>query len=196
MTTILCSVVDDGSMPTTTQCKTSPTTLGRTNYVSRTRHESRCGICSHPHRRAIENAFLRRTSTVSDISRRYGVGHDGIYRHARATGLLDKWKASRRNGNESDSVAEENRGITVGKTLFHAEVEATSYARAMIELLQIPADDQVLTAIEGAIQAKAQAENLDLDVAANSLFNEAALMKIAGGPHSWLEWFSRLHVRH
>ena len=69
------------------------------------------------------------------------------------------------------------------------------YARATMELLQIPTTDELLTAIERAIQAKAQADNLAIDVAANSLFNEAALMKVAGGPSSWLEWFSKLHVR-
>jgi bacterioferritin-associated ferredoxin len=53
-------------------------------------HESRCGICSHPERQAIESAFQQRRMSIAEIGRRYGVGHDAVYRHAHAVGLLKR----------------------------------------------------------------------------------------------------------
>lgn len=61
-----------------------------------------------------------------------------------------------------------------------------------MELLQVPADGEVLTAIEQAIEAKATAENIPVDLAANALFNTAALAKIQGAPPSWLGWFQQV----
>ncbi len=61
-----------------------------------------------------------------------------------------------------------------------------TYARAIIELLQIPSNEGLLTVFERAIEFKSQKENLPIDVAANALFNNAALNKIAGGPEDWL----------
>jgi hypothetical protein len=53
------------------------------------RHARKCQICRHRHRQAIENDFVgwRHPNRISDD---YHVGYDALYRHARATGLLQR----------------------------------------------------------------------------------------------------------
>jgi hypothetical protein len=49
---------------------------GTERQVDQARHSARCSICSHPERRSIEEAFLNRRTSVAEITKRYGVGHD------------------------------------------------------------------------------------------------------------------------
>jgi hypothetical protein len=52
------------------------------------RHQRKCRICNHEHRRAIESRFLLWESAYS-IVKEFGLGHRSLlYRHATATGLL------------------------------------------------------------------------------------------------------------
>jgi hypothetical protein len=57
--------------------------------VSQGRHENHCKICSHDKRDEIEQAFLTWTSPVQ-ISKKYSVSRDSVYRHAHALSLLEK----------------------------------------------------------------------------------------------------------
>jgi hypothetical protein len=52
------------------------------------RHASKCRVCSHPNRAAIEFDFLNWRNPL-ELARSYGVGNlSSIYRHAHATGLF------------------------------------------------------------------------------------------------------------
>jgi hypothetical protein len=52
------------------------------------RHQRKCRICNHEHRRTIESRFLFWESARS-IVKEFGLGHRSLlYRHAIATGLL------------------------------------------------------------------------------------------------------------
>jgi hypothetical protein len=52
------------------------------------RHQRKCRICNHEHRRAIESRFLL-WERAHSIVREFGLGHRSLlYRHASATGLL------------------------------------------------------------------------------------------------------------
>ena len=66
---------------------------------------------------------------------------------------------------------------------------ATTYARAMVELLLLEANDDLLTAIQEAIEVKAQESGLPIDVAANQVHIAAALTKIKNEPANWPTWF-------
>ena len=67
--------------------------LGRRRLIkpapaSLLRHQRKCRICNHAHRRAIESRFLFWESAHS-IVKEFGLGHRSLlYRHATATGLL------------------------------------------------------------------------------------------------------------
>jgi hypothetical protein len=78
------------------------------------------------------------------------------------------------------------------ETVVHADVPSTPYARAMMELLEIPADDELLTVVEEAIESKAGKENMATEVAANELFLAAAMVKIEKGSDGWLASFRQL----
>ncbi len=94
--------------------------------VPQARHSSRCSICSHPQRRSIERAFLYRRISVAEMKTRYGVGHDAVYRHAHALGLLEARNRNWRRPVEPDECPPDDRGPGENeKTVFHAEVEAT-----------------------------------------------------------------------
>src|SRR5437879_1722359 len=127
--------------------------------------------------------------SVADITRRYGVGHDAMYRHSRALNLLaqrwQNWIAVL----ESDNGRPPDGHVDGENSVFHASEPATPHARAIIELLQIPASDEVLTAVERAIEIKARKEDVSGDEAANAVFVAAALAKIARPPDNWLVWF-------
>jgi hypothetical protein len=54
------------------------------------RHQRKCRICNHEHRKAIESRFLFWESAHS-IVKEFGLGHRCLlYRHANATGLSDQ----------------------------------------------------------------------------------------------------------
>jgi hypothetical protein len=61
---------------------------GRKSF-SRKRHKTRCQICRHPEREAIDQAFIDWSSIVG-LARNYGITRDTIYRHAHAVGLFEK----------------------------------------------------------------------------------------------------------
>ena len=160
--------------------------------VTQARHRARCGICSHPERLAIERAFLFRQMSVADITKRYGVGHDAVYRHSHAMNLLAdrnrNWRAPAESDNDGASTAEPETSTTS----LPSEAPWTPHARAIIELLQIRASEELLVAIERVIEAKANQDNGNVDKAANEVFVAAALVKIARPPDSWLTWFQQL----
>ncbi len=57
--------------------------------VNQGRHEAQCLICAHAKREEIEQVFVGWGST-SKIAEEYLVSRDGVYRHARAFGLMEK----------------------------------------------------------------------------------------------------------
>lgn len=58
------------------------------------RHTRKCSVCRHPDRDGIEREFLRWHSP-EDIARDYGIAdHSSIYRHAHATGLFERRRAT------------------------------------------------------------------------------------------------------
>jgi hypothetical protein len=57
--------------------------------VSQGRHEARCLICAHSRREEIEQEFVAWVSPAKTADE-HGVSRDGIYRHARALGLMEK----------------------------------------------------------------------------------------------------------
>ena len=60
-----------------------PTPSGRPDLG---RHERKCGVCCHPDRDAIEEAFIHWHSPTR-IAQDYEISDDSLYRHAYATGL-------------------------------------------------------------------------------------------------------------
>jgi hypothetical protein len=58
------------------------------------RHRRKCAICHHPHREAIDDDFLRWRSPVQIVNEYQLAHHSAIYRHAHATGLVARRKAS------------------------------------------------------------------------------------------------------
>jgi len=157
---------------------------------SQARHEARCGICSHSERLAIEKAFLHHQMSVADITRCYGVGHDAVYRHLRALNLL---AARHRNWSamlESDNSRPSDGSLPdAEKTVLRANEPSTIQAKTILELLHIPASDEIVMAVERAIENEAEAERTSIDMAANTVFVNAALVKIAKPPENWLHWF-------
>jgi hypothetical protein len=157
------------------------------------RHRARCGICAHPERSAIERAFLYREMSVAEITKRYGVGHDATYRHAHAMNLLPVRNRNWRAPIELDIFDRPTITTAVEpEPVVRIDRHSTPYARAIIELLQIPASDEVLAAIEQAVENKSERESTGPDTAANDIFISAALVKIARPPDSWLTWFQQL----
>lgn len=161
--------------------------------TSEARHSSRCRVCLHPQRAAIERSFVRRTLTVADICTKYNIGRDSVYRHSDALNLIEprnrNWRAPVIPDN-SDAVSTET--VETGaseKTVLPAEKEATVYARAMIELLLLKPDNDLLSAIEEAIEAKSRDSRLPIDLAANQIHIVAALTKIKREPDNWPMWF-------
>jgi hypothetical protein len=56
------------------------------------RHQGKCRICDHENREEIESRFLL-WENARDLVEEFGLGHRSLlYRHARATGLLDRRK--------------------------------------------------------------------------------------------------------
>ena len=58
------------------------------------RHRRKCAICHHPHHEAIDDDFLRWRSPVQIVNEYQLAHHSAIYRHAHATGLVARRKAS------------------------------------------------------------------------------------------------------
>jgi hypothetical protein len=131
--------------------------------------------------------------SVSDIHKKFGVGHDAVYRHAHALNLLGARNRNWRGNVQSDNLAEGTTEVSETekseKSVIHAEKEVTPYARAMIELLLLEPDNDLPSAIEEAIEAKARDSSLPVDQAANQIYIAAALTKISKEPDNWPGWF-------
>lgn len=140
-----------------------------------------------------KNAFLHRTMSVSDIRQKFGVGHDAVYRHAHALNLLPtrnkNWRGSVQSDNSAEVTTEAAEAGAPEKTVLPAEKETTVYARAMIELLLLKSDNDLLSAIEEAIETKARGSGLPIDVAGNQIYVAGALTKIKQEPDDWPMWF-------
>jgi hypothetical protein len=65
----------------------------------------------------------------------------------------------------------------------------------MIELLLLKSDDDLVSAIEEAIEAKVRDSGLPIDLAANQIYVTAALTKIRKEPDSWPRWFREPMLR-
>lgn len=128
--------------------------------------------------------------SVSDIRQKFGVGHDAVYRHAHALNLLPtrnkNWRGAVQSDN-SDAVSTEAKALE--KSVLPAEKEVTACARLMIELLLLKPDNDLVSAIEDAVVAKARDSGLPIDLAANEIHIAAALTKIRKEPDDWPRWF-------
>jgi len=83
------------------------------------RHERKCSICCHEDREAIEEEFVHWRS-VWQIARQYGIeDYRSIYRHARATGLLESRRENIRAA--LDNIVEHSDGAKVsGEAMLRA----------------------------------------------------------------------------
>ena len=99
-----------------------------TESVNLKRHAARCGVCRHPQRAELEREFLDWISP-REIAEEYKVSKTTIYRHAEATGLLEK---RRRNMKFAlDRVVERSGDV---------EVTASAVISAIRLLLEMEAD--------------------------------------------------------
>jgi hypothetical protein len=73
------------------------------------RHSSRCTVCCHPERHAIEQEFLHWYSTDA-IAAEFSVSRDALYRHMHTTGLYEHRAGSLRHS--LDSILEQAEGCT------------------------------------------------------------------------------------
>ena len=156
------------------------------------RHALHAGrhVCRHPRRAAIEHCFVLRSHTVADICMKYGIKRDSLYRHADALNLIEPRNRNWRAPVISDNSAEVGtEAAEPEKTVLPAEKETGVYARAMIELLLLEPDNDLVSAIEEAIETKARDSGLPVDLAANQIHIAAALIKIRKEPDSWPRWF-------
>lgn len=64
-----------------------PAPVSASGRSSKAAHESRCGVCRHPERAAIEEAFVH-WQNPRDIQDEYRISERAIYRHAHALGLF------------------------------------------------------------------------------------------------------------
>jgi hypothetical protein len=83
------------------------------------RHQRKCVICHHPDRDEIEEEFIH-WGIVWQMSKDYGIDdYRSIYRHARATGLLERRRANFRSA--LDQIIEQAAGAKVtGDTVIRA----------------------------------------------------------------------------
>jgi hypothetical protein len=137
--------------------------------------------------------------SVANIHKKFGVGHDAVYRHAHALNLLPTRNRNWRSSVQSDNLGEvSTQAVEMGKSensVLLAEKQSTPYARAMIELLLLKSDDDLVSAIEEAIEAKVRDSGLPIDLAANQIYVTAALTKIRKEPDSWPRWFREPMLR-
>lgn len=77
--------------------------------VNAGRHEKQCSICGHTQREEIEGAFVGWRS-VNKIASGFYVSRDAVYRHARASGLLEKRRRNVRAALEHIINAPTNSG--------------------------------------------------------------------------------------
>ena len=92
------------------------------------RHQRKCRICNHEHRKAIESRFLFWESAHS-IVKEFGLGHRSLlYRHASATGLLRQ----RRENFTSvlDSMVEQCESVPVTAASILRAIRAYSCLKA------------------------------------------------------------------
>jgi hypothetical protein len=132
--------------------------------------------------------------SVADITKRYGVGHDAVYRHSHAMNLQGARNRNFRAPSESDNDGASSAEPESPTTSLPSEAPWTPHARAIIELLQIRVSEELLVAIEHAIETKANQDNGNVDEAANEVFVTAALVKIGRPPDNWLTWFQKLRT--
>jgi hypothetical protein len=83
------------------------------------RHQRKCVICRHPEREAIEEDFIH-WQNVWQMAQDYGIDdYRSIYRHARATGLIQQRRDNFRSA--LDEIVEKASGATVtGDTVIRA----------------------------------------------------------------------------
>lgn len=89
------------------------------------RHEAQCGICRHPQRAEIEREFLD-WSSPREIGAEYKISKTALYRHAEATGLVERRR--------------DNRGIALERMIERAgeaEVTASAVIAAIRMLLRM-----------------------------------------------------------
>jgi hypothetical protein len=159
-----------------------------------TRHESRCGICSHPERRAIETVFQDRQTSVAIVANRYGIGRDALYRHAHAIGLSRIGQESHPAQVESASTESDNGAMSANRENATLAAEDKSYtvtqcAEALIDLLQIPPSEELIGAVEQAIQAHTSKNQPAVEGGANEIYIAAMKAKLFQPPDNWLTWF-------
>ena len=102
--------------------------LSKPAPASLLRHQRKCRICNHEHRRVIESRFLLWESAYS-IVKEFGLGHRSLlYRHATATGLLHQ----RRENFTSvlDSVVEQCESAPVTAASILRAIRAYSCLKA------------------------------------------------------------------
>ena len=92
------------------------------------RHQRKCRICNHEHREAIESRFLF-WETVQSIVKEFGLAHRSLlYRHARATGLMEQ----RRENFTSvlDSIVEQVETVPITASSILRAIRAYSCLKA------------------------------------------------------------------
>jgi len=108
--------------PGRARLKTPENNMRQRNNLARdllARHERKCLICHHEDREAIEEEFIHWRS-VWQIARQYGIeDYRSIYRHARATGLLEIRRENIRAA--LDNIVEHSDGAKVsGEAMLRA----------------------------------------------------------------------------
>lgn len=95
--------------------------------VSQGRHEARCRICSHLQREEIEQEFVAWVSPTK-TAEEHSVSRDGVYRHARATGLIEKRRRNVRAALEriieKAGEVEVNASAVVGAVSAYARINS------------------------------------------------------------------------
>ena len=92
------------------------------------RHQRKCRICNHEHRKAIESRFLFWESAHS-IVKEFGLGHRCLlYRHVNATGLSDQRRENFRS--VLDSMVEQYETAPVTAAVILRAIPAYSCLKA------------------------------------------------------------------
>jgi hypothetical protein len=106
----------------------------RRKRPSLTHHRIKCNVCSHPHRDAIDEAFLH-WQNLRRLAETYGIAdRSSIYRHACATGLYDKRRRTLSSSLEF-IIEHAERAIPTATDVFRA---VKMYAQSSEENLPIP----------------------------------------------------------
>jgi hypothetical protein len=101
--------------------------------VSQGRHQAKCLICAHSQRDVIEAEFINWASPTK-IAEEYGISRDGVYRHARAMGLIEKRRRNVRAALER--IIEKGGDVEVNAAAVVAAVSAYSRINARGEWIE------------------------------------------------------------